>query len=76
MPPSQYQRILLTGVPVWKDAEGKVYYYESQTPPTAETRICIGSEATGFSSDWQSKLEQHLRAYREASVSRARAAKK
>ena len=75
MPPNPYQRILLNGVPVWKDATGSLFYYESSTQPTADTRIQIGTEATGLSPDWKTRLEQKLQAYRQTSQTRARAAK-
>ena len=75
MPPSPYQRILLNGVPVWKDSEGKLYYYDTQTPPTTDTRICIGTETTGLSSDWQTTLQDRLTSYRTTLTSRSRAAK-
>ena len=75
MPPSPYQRILLNGVPAWKDSEGKLYYYDTQTHPTTDTRICIGTETTGLSSDWQTILQDRLTSYRTTLTSRSRAAK-
>lgn len=75
MAPNPYQRIMLSGIPVWKDAEGRLYYYETSTPPTLNTRIQIGTEATGFSSDWKVILNNHLMKYREETVARARAQK-
>lgn len=75
MPPNPYQRVIVNGIPVWKDAEGKLYYYQSTTPPTADNRIQIGTEATGLNPDLKSLLEPYLRSYRESSVSRGRAVK-
>jgi hypothetical protein len=75
MPPNPYQRIIVSGIPVWKDAEGRLYYYQTATPPTPDTRIQIGTEATGLNPDLKSLLEPHLRSYRESSVSRARGVK-
>lgn len=75
MPPGPYQRAILNGVPHWKDAEGRLFYYEGSTHPTTDTRIQIGTEATGLSPDWKSSLEAKLTEYRETSQSRARAAK-
>ena len=75
MPPHPYQRILLNGIPVWKDAEGRLFYYESSAQPTSDSRIQIGTEATGLSNDWKSLLEPRLTAYRETQASRARAVK-
>ncbi len=75
MPPGPYQRIIVTGIPMWKDADGRYYYYESSTPPTAENRILIGTETTGLSADWKESLEAKLEAYRTTTQSRARATK-
>jgi hypothetical protein len=74
MPPlSPYQRILISGVPCWKDATGNLYYYETATPPTEQSRILIGSEATGLNPDWVNRLEPMMRSYRATQKSRARA---
>ena len=74
MPPSSpYQRILISGVPCWKDATGNLYYYETATPPTEQSRILIGSEATGLNPDWVNRLEPMMRAHRATQKSRARA---
>lgn len=73
--PNAYQRIMMHGIPVWKDTEGRLYYYETATPPTAENRIQIGTEATGFNPDWKVLLEGPLHSYREGSKSRPRAQK-
>ena len=70
-----YQRILLKGVPVWKDAEGRLYYYENSTPPTHDNKVLIGTEAAGLNSDWQIVLQSYLHTYREGAASRARAVK-
>ena len=72
-PPSIYQRILIKNIPCWKDAAGNLYYYETSTPPTEESRIRIGSEATGINPDWSQHLEPMLQAYRASQKSRARA---
>jgi hypothetical protein len=74
MPPSSpYQRILISGVPCWKDTTGNLYYYETATPPTEQSRILIGSEATGLNPDWVNRLEPMMRSYRATQKSRARA---
>ena len=75
MPPNPYQRVLIHGIPVWKDSEGRLYYYETSTPPTPDTRIQIGTEATGFNPDWKTLLEGPLHNYREAARQRPRAQK-
>jgi hypothetical protein len=67
-----YQRILVKGIPVWKDKEGSLYYYESSVQPTEQTRIKIGSESTGLSSDCMELLQSKLESYRQTMVSRTR----
>jgi len=75
MPPSPYQRLIVNGIPVWKDSEGRLYYYQTSTPPTPENRIQIGTETSGLNPDLKSLLDPYLHSYREHSVSRARAVK-
>ena len=74
--PNMYQRTIYRGIPVWKDAEGRYYYYETSTPPTEATRIQIGTEAGGFNLDWKSVLESHVQIYQQSAKSRSRAEKK
>jgi hypothetical protein len=76
MPPTSapYQRVVLDGIPYWKDAEGAIYYYEGSTPPTADTRIQLGTQADGLRSDWQPLLSSALNSYRAAAQPRLRAA--
>jgi len=76
MPPNPYQRIIMRGIPVWKDAEGRVYYYESAVPPTEANRIQIGTEAGGFNTDWKDILESRVQSYQQKAQSRSRAEKK
>jgi hypothetical protein len=71
--PAPYTRSIVDGIPYWKDAEGALYYYEGSTPPTAETRIQLGTQATGLRSDWEHHLFSTLAAYRAAATPRARA---
>ena len=71
MPPA-YQRTFINGVPVWKDTEGKIYYYESQILP--ENRICIGTD-TGVSSNVKELLNESLQTYRQSIKPRTRAGK-
>jgi len=70
--PAPYQRVLLEGVPYWKDVTGNIYYYESSAFPSAESRICLGTESSGLFADWQTRLETTLSGYRTAAVSRPR----
>jgi hypothetical protein len=72
--PAPYTRIILDGIPYWKDAEGALYYYESSAHPTADTRIQLGTQATGLRSDWEHHLSSSLAAYRAAARPRTRAA--
>lgn len=74
--PNPYQRVIVRGIPVWKDAEGRLYYYETATPPTEATRIQIGTEAGGFNPDWKNLLGPLVQAYQEKAQSRSRAEKK
>lgn len=71
--PSPYTRILLHGVPYWRDTEGKLYLFMSTAPPTLETRIQIGTEAEGLAADWQERLAPYLQSYRTAQAPRPRA---
>lgn len=71
--PAPYTRILIDGIPYWKDTEGALYYYEGSTPPTPDTRIQLGTQATGLRSDWEHTLSSTLAAYRAAAAPRARA---
>lgn len=70
------QRILFTGVPVWKSPEGNLYYYESSTQPPMNQRILIGTEATGIYPNVKDTLEPHVKTYREGQEVRTRAVKK
>lgn len=74
--PAAYQRIIVHGIPVWKDTEGRLFYYETANPPTEETRIQIGTEAGGFNPDWKDVLESHVKNYRQLSRTRSRSEKK
>jgi hypothetical protein len=68
-----YTRILLEGIPYWKDAQGAIYYYESSTQPTEADRICLGTEGTGLVADWEARLAPTLSSYREGQQPRGRA---
>ena len=71
--PAPYTRIILNGIPYWKDAAGDLYYYEGSAFPTPEGRICLGSETNGLRPDWQDLLSSKLDSYRAAAASRPRA---
>ncbi len=68
-----YTRIILDGIPYWKDAAGDIYYYEGSAFPTPEGRICLGSQTHGLRSDWQELLSSKLDSYRATAASRPRA---
>lgn len=70
--PAPYQRVLVEGIPYWKDSTGNLYYYESSTYPTEQARICLGTESSGLSADWQTLLEEKLASYRVGLASRSR----
>ena len=62
---SSLQRILHDGVPVWKDAAGVIYYYESSTQPAEGHRIRLGTISGGLDADWETRLVPVVSAYRE-----------
>lgn len=66
-----FQRILVNGVPYWRDAAGILYYYESSTPPTQESKIRLGAD-TELDAEWDAILEPILTAYRLSITSRSR----
>lgn len=77
MPSTPYTRILLDGIPFWKDnADGKLYYYASSSYPTTEGRIHLGSEAEGLVADWQDRLAPTLKEYQTTQTARTRESSK
>ena len=63
-----YQRVMLNGMPFWKEA-GILYAYEPL--PTPETVIRLGGETT-LDPDWKTAYETRLAEYRTTGVARAR----
>lgn len=63
-------RVLVEGVPVWKNAADELFYYDTQAP------IKIGTLSGGFEEGWQTVLQGSLESYRAAAAPRARAAPK
>jgi hypothetical protein len=61
---SSLQRILHDGVPVWKDAAGVIYYYESSTQPAEGHRIRLGTISEGLDQEWETRLIPLVAAYR------------
>jgi hypothetical protein len=73
MPATPYTRILLDGIPFWKDnADGKIYYYASSSYPTTEARIHLGKEGEGLIPDWQDRLATTLQEYQATQTARIR----
>jgi hypothetical protein len=73
---SSLQRILHDGVPVWKDANDVIYYYESSTQPAEAHRIRLGTISGGLDETWETRLVPVVAAYRGAIKSEPRAVKK
>jgi hypothetical protein len=64
-----YQRVIVNGIPVWKNSVNEYYAYE----PDVETNpICIGSETSGFTIDLEKYYAKRLAEYREKLFSRTR----
>jgi hypothetical protein len=61
---SSLQRILHDGVPVWKDATGVIYYYESSTQPAEGHRIRLGTITGGLDADLEARFVPIVAAYR------------
>lgn len=74
MPPATapFQRILVDGVPYWKDTAGILYYYESSTLPTQESKIRLGTLTEGLDAGWEERLAGPLATYRASCTSRNR----
>lgn len=70
--PAPYTRVIKFGIPLWKDVNGSLYYYENSTLPTLETRILLGTETTGLVSDWEERLALKLAGYRDSQAARPR----
>ena len=64
-----YQRVIVDGVPVWKNAANEYYAYEHDVETNP---ICVGSESMGFTVDWKKYYQVRLAEYREKLVSRVR----
>lgn len=74
MPPTanSFQRTIVDGIPYWKDSTGTLYYYESSTPPSQESKIRLGTIDAGLDTAWSERLTPLLSAYRISSSSRNR----
>lgn len=64
-------RLLVDGVPVWKNGDGDLFFYDQDLtqPP-----LKVGTVAGGFAAGWADALAERLAAYRVAAAPRARAA--
>lgn len=63
-------RVLVEGIPIWKNGTGEIFYYEHEP---AGQPIKIGTLAGGFSGDWIEACAEGLAAYRQNLKVRARA---
>lgn len=63
-------RLLVDGVPVWKNGEGDLFFYDQDL---SQPPLKIGTVAGGFSAGWADTLAERLSAYRVAAAPRARA---
>lgn len=63
-------RLLVDGVPVWKNGEGDLFFYDQDL---ARPPLKVGTVAGGFSEGWADALAERLAAYRVAAAPRARA---
>ena len=64
-------RLLVDGVPVWKNGEGDLFFYDQDR---SQPPLKIGTLAAGFVAGWADTLAERLAAYRMAAMPRARAA--
>lgn len=72
MPSGAYQRVLVNGVPYWKDSSNVLYLFESNTPPNNDTRRRIGTVSGGIDPTWKDDLHTFVEQYRASLQPRAR----
>lgn len=63
-------RVLVEGVPVWRNGAGELFFYDQNADQPA---LKIGSTEGGFVEGWEAILEERLTAYRAAQTARPRA---
>ena len=68
-----YERVMVNGIPVWKNSANEYYAYEQDV---ATNPICIGSEANGFTVNWEEFYVTRLNEYRESLAARIRLSQK
>ena len=68
--PPGLQRVLVQGVPVWKNSTGELFAWE----PAAATAslLKLGTEAEGFIDGWKDLYEPRLQEYRASLAARPR----
>ncbi len=57
-------RVLVEGVPAWKNAAGDLFYYDQDS---SQTPLQIGT-AGAFADDWAEIVEERLTAYRTSTA--------
>ena len=65
-----FQRVIVQGIPVWKNSANEYYAYESDVTTNP---IRLGSETEGFTVNWTEFYSARLDAYRNELASRKRA---
>jgi hypothetical protein len=68
-----YERVMINGIPVWKNTTNEYYAYEADV---ATNPIRIGAETTGITVDWEKYYATRLDEYRNSLTTRLRSANK
>ncbi len=63
-------RVLVEGIPVWKNAGGQLFYYD---PDVTGELLQVGTLEGGFASNWKEVCAGALASYREGLKIRPRA---
>lgn len=63
-------RVMVEGIPVWKNAGGDLFYYD---PDLKEQTLKVGTLEGGFAANWKEVCAGALEAYREGLKIRPRA---
>ena len=70
--PPGLQRVLIQGVPVWKNAAGELFAWEPVAAASSAAPLKLGTEAEGFVEGWKDLYQPRLQAYRASLVARPR----
>lgn len=68
-----YERVMINGIPVWKNSENEYFAYE---PDVVTRPIRIGSQEYGFDVDLEKYYETRLAEYRQSLTARIRSLQK